>query len=135
MLSMTHGPYSQYIPWDPLGPFWSKYNEAKGGQGRLISGLKARWVHLSPFWAPISSVPKMAKRTLGPKIGHLQPPEATSLSPESLPLHSGEGLSFTNLLCNKDSGMVHIWYNTPLCTIFSQLSNGDGFRIKLGLFN
>ncbi|MBW0506924.1 hypothetical protein O181_046639 [Austropuccinia psidii MF-1] len=31
----------------------------------------------------------------------------------------------------KDSGVVHIWYNIPLCTIFSQKSNGDAFRTKL----
>ncbi|MBW0588194.1 hypothetical protein O181_127909, partial [Austropuccinia psidii MF-1] len=31
----------------------------------------------------------------------------------------------------KDPGVVHIWYNIPLCTIFSQKSNGDIFRTKL----
>ncbi|MBW0460404.1 hypothetical protein O181_000119 [Austropuccinia psidii MF-1] len=67
--------------------------------------------------------------------GLWQPPEATSSSTASLHIHSGEGLSFTNLLHTKDSGMVHIWYNIPLCTIFAQKSNGDGFRIKLGLLN
>ncbi|MBW0552985.1 hypothetical protein O181_092700 [Austropuccinia psidii MF-1] len=31
----------------------------------------------------------------------------------------------------KDPGVVHIWYNIPLCTIFAQQSNGDIFRTKL----
>ncbi|MBW0579835.1 hypothetical protein O181_119550 [Austropuccinia psidii MF-1] len=31
----------------------------------------------------------------------------------------------------KDPGVVHIWYNIPLCTIFSQKSNGDTLRTKL----
>ncbi|MBW0506898.1 hypothetical protein O181_046613 [Austropuccinia psidii MF-1] len=31
----------------------------------------------------------------------------------------------------KDPGVVHIWYNIPLCTIFPQQSNGETFRIKL----
>ncbi|MBW0473388.1 hypothetical protein O181_013103 [Austropuccinia psidii MF-1] len=31
----------------------------------------------------------------------------------------------------KDTGVVHIWYNLPLCTIFAQKSNGDIFRTKL----
>ncbi|MBW0505819.1 hypothetical protein O181_045534 [Austropuccinia psidii MF-1] len=31
----------------------------------------------------------------------------------------------------KDPGVVHIWYNIPLCTIFAQQSNADIFRNKL----
>ncbi|MBW0557023.1 hypothetical protein O181_096738 [Austropuccinia psidii MF-1] len=31
----------------------------------------------------------------------------------------------------KDPGVMHIWYNIPLCTIFAQQSNGDIFRTKL----
>ncbi|MBW0492015.1 hypothetical protein O181_031730 [Austropuccinia psidii MF-1] len=31
----------------------------------------------------------------------------------------------------KDPGVVHIWYNIPLCTIFAQQSNGDASRTKL----
>ncbi|MBW0563012.1 hypothetical protein O181_102727 [Austropuccinia psidii MF-1] len=30
----------------------------------------------------------------------------------------------------KDSGVVHIWYYIPLCTIFAQESNGDVFRTQ-----
>ncbi|MBW0473967.1 hypothetical protein O181_013682 [Austropuccinia psidii MF-1] len=31
----------------------------------------------------------------------------------------------------QDPGVMHIWYNIPLYTIFSQKSNGDAFRTKL----
>ncbi|MBW0582313.1 hypothetical protein O181_122028 [Austropuccinia psidii MF-1] len=31
----------------------------------------------------------------------------------------------------KDPGVVNVWYNIPLCTIFAQKSNGDAFRTKL----
>ncbi|MBW0534848.1 hypothetical protein O181_074563 [Austropuccinia psidii MF-1] len=31
----------------------------------------------------------------------------------------------------KDAGVAHIWYYIPLCTIFSQQSNGDIFRTQL----
>ncbi|MBW0471211.1 hypothetical protein O181_010926 [Austropuccinia psidii MF-1] len=31
----------------------------------------------------------------------------------------------------KDPGVVLIWYNIPLCTVFAQQSNGDVFRTKL----
>ncbi|MBW0470366.1 hypothetical protein O181_010081 [Austropuccinia psidii MF-1] len=31
----------------------------------------------------------------------------------------------------KDPGVVHIWYDIPLCTLFAQKSNGDIFRTKL----
>ncbi|MBW0553659.1 hypothetical protein O181_093374 [Austropuccinia psidii MF-1] len=30
----------------------------------------------------------------------------------------------------KDSGVVHIWYYIPLCTIFAKKSNGDVFRTQ-----
>ncbi|MBW0481937.1 hypothetical protein O181_021652 [Austropuccinia psidii MF-1] len=66
-----------------------------------------------------------------PNANLWKPPEATSSIPEIHPLHSGERLSFTNALCTNDSGMVHIWYNIPLCTSFSQKSNGDVFRTKI----
>ncbi|MBW0483384.1 hypothetical protein O181_023099 [Austropuccinia psidii MF-1] len=74
------------------------------------------------------------------RIGHFQPlafgksPEATKSSSAKFPLHSGERLFFTNVLHTMDSGMVHVWYNIPLCTNFAQKSNGDGFRTKLGHF-
>ncbi|MBW0526289.1 hypothetical protein O181_066004 [Austropuccinia psidii MF-1] len=78
-----------------------------------------------PFWPPISSVPKMAIRTPGPKLAIFNPwPLATTrghqlkLSKLSPPLRG-------KTLRTKDSGMVHIWYNIPLCT------NGEGFRTSL----
>ncbi|MBW0484338.1 hypothetical protein O181_024053 [Austropuccinia psidii MF-1] len=99
--------------------------------------------HLGPLWSarhnPRSTSQKFPKGPQDPNWpfstpGLWQLPEATSSSSESLPLHSGERLSFTNVLHTKDSGMVHIWYNIPLCTNFAQKSNGDGFRTKLGHF-
>ncbi|MBW0470519.1 hypothetical protein O181_010234 [Austropuccinia psidii MF-1] len=129
----------------PLHPFWPKSNEARRGQGSQPPTFNARWVpnhkwaHLSQIWPPIPPVPQMAKRTPGPKLatfspGLCKPPEATNSSPESFLLHSGERLLFTNVLRSMDSGMVHIWYNIPLCTNFAQQSNGDGSRTKLGHF-
>ncbi|MBW0547207.1 hypothetical protein O181_086922 [Austropuccinia psidii MF-1] len=32
----------------------------------------------------------------------------------------------------KYPGVVHIWYDIPLCTIFAQQSNGDILRTKVG---
>ncbi|MBW0585382.1 hypothetical protein O181_125097 [Austropuccinia psidii MF-1] len=52
----------------PLGPFWLNSNEAKRGQGSDLPPPKARWAHLSQFWPPISTIPKMDKRTPGPKF-------------------------------------------------------------------
>ncbi|MBW0488766.1 hypothetical protein O181_028481 [Austropuccinia psidii MF-1] len=63
------------------------------------------------------------------KIG--QEPQSISSSSENLPLHSGARLSFTNVLPTKDSAIVHIWYNIPLCNNFSQQYNGNVFRTKL----
>ncbi|MBW0531096.1 hypothetical protein O181_070811 [Austropuccinia psidii MF-1] len=90
----------------------------------------------SQFWPPISPVPEMAKRTQDPNLpfstpGLCKSPEATSSSSEGFPLHSGERLPFTNVLRTMDYGMVHIWYDIPLCTNFAQPSNCYGFRTKL----
>ncbi|MBW0561733.1 hypothetical protein O181_101448 [Austropuccinia psidii MF-1] len=130
MASTAHGPYfldlklcaAGHGPWSVglLGPFWPKYNEAKRGQGGQPPATKDR------CWPPHPTFPKLAKRTPGNTFwplstpGLWKPPEATSLSPEIFTLHSGEGLSFTKVLCTNDSGMVHIWYNIPLCTNFPQ---------------
>ncbi|MBW0475507.1 hypothetical protein O181_015222 [Austropuccinia psidii MF-1] len=46
-------------------------------------------------------------------------------SKQGFPSVAGEDFSFL-----KDLRVVHIWYNIPLCTIFSQQSNGDIFRTK-----
>ncbi|MBW0512604.1 hypothetical protein O181_052319 [Austropuccinia psidii MF-1] len=85
----------------PLGPFWPK---SSGGNP---PAPKAKWAHLSQFWPPISTIPKMAKRTPGTTFGPLstpglwKPPEATSSGPERFALNSGEDLSFTNVLHTK----------------------------------
>ncbi|MBW0538122.1 hypothetical protein O181_077837 [Austropuccinia psidii MF-1] len=93
-------------------------------------------------WAPHLNIPKNGQKDTRTRIGqephcgHFQPlASGNHKSPASVPLHSGEGLSFTNVLCTKDLGMVHIWYNIPLCTNFSQKSNCDVSRSELCLFN
>ncbi|MBW0460522.1 hypothetical protein O181_000237 [Austropuccinia psidii MF-1] len=51
--------------------------------------------------------------------GLWQPPEASKVSPSSMhPIL-------------KVPGVVHIWYNIPLCAILSQQYNGDTFRTQL----
>ncbi|MBW0499342.1 hypothetical protein O181_039057 [Austropuccinia psidii MF-1] len=52
-------------------------------------------------------------------------------SKKGLPSSSGEVFPFFNALHTQGPGVVHIWYNIPLCTIFSQKSNGDTFRTHL----
>ncbi|MBW0478182.1 hypothetical protein O181_017897 [Austropuccinia psidii MF-1] len=58
----------------PLGPFWPRSNDTKRGQGGKPPALKARWVpnhkwtHLSQFWPPISTLPKIPQTTPGPKL-------------------------------------------------------------------
>ncbi|MBW0472388.1 hypothetical protein O181_012103 [Austropuccinia psidii MF-1] len=52
-------------------------------------------------------------------------------SKQGFPSSSGEDFPFFNALSTQGPGVVHIWYNIPLCTIFAQQSNGDIFRTKL----
>ncbi|MBW0508589.1 hypothetical protein O181_048304 [Austropuccinia psidii MF-1] len=94
--------------------------------------------------------PKMDKRTPGPQIaqesqiGHNQ--QWTPLSNHGLwqpPAQVQKGFpsiqvkTFPSFIypVPKHPGMVHIWYNIPLCTIFPQQSDGDGFRTQLQHFN
>ncbi|MBW0557273.1 hypothetical protein O181_096988 [Austropuccinia psidii MF-1] len=117
-----------------MGPFWPKSNEAKRGQGGSSLAPNARWAHLSQFFPqnPTNS---------GPQIGHnsvhglWQRPEATSSAPGK-DSSQAQGNNFPSSMhpVLKDPGMVHIWYNIPLCTIFAQQSNGDIFGTKLGDF-
>ncbi|MBW0544301.1 hypothetical protein O181_084016 [Austropuccinia psidii MF-1] len=65
MVSTAHGTWSM----GPLGAFWPKSNEVKRGKGGQPPALKARWTHLSQFWPPISTFPKMAKMDPRTKIG------------------------------------------------------------------
>ncbi|MBW0506934.1 hypothetical protein O181_046649 [Austropuccinia psidii MF-1] len=86
----------------------------------------------------------MAKTTLGPEIG--QEPQVDTIQPmasgnhqrspaqiqERIPLKF-RGRLFPSSMhpALKEPGVVHIWYNIPLCTIFAQQFNGDIFRTKL----
>ncbi|MBW0590398.1 hypothetical protein O181_130113 [Austropuccinia psidii MF-1] len=61
-----------------------------------------------------------------------KPPEATSSTPiKDSPQAQGKTFPSSMHPVFKDPGVVHIWYNIPLCTIFSEQSNGDIFRTKL----
>ncbi|MBW0543266.1 hypothetical protein O181_082981 [Austropuccinia psidii MF-1] len=85
----------------------------------------------------------MAKTTLGPKLAknlkltinqsmasgnHRRPPDQLKAR---IPSSSGEDFPFLNSLRTQGPGVVHIWYNIPLCTIFPQQSSGDTFRTQL----
>ncbi|MBW0511025.1 hypothetical protein O181_050740 [Austropuccinia psidii MF-1] len=60
----------------PLGPFWTKFNEAKRGQTPIF---KARWGPSEPNLAPNLISPTNGQKDLGtqispePCIGHFQP--------------------------------------------------------------
>ncbi|MBW0512221.1 hypothetical protein O181_051936 [Austropuccinia psidii MF-1] len=108
--------------------------------GGSSSAPKSKWAHLSQFWPQIPINPEMAKRPSGPKMGiiqsmasgnHQRPP--AQLQARITP---GSGKDFLPSMhpILKDPGVVHIWYNIALCTIFSQKSNGDIFGTKLGDF-
>ncbi|MBW0466608.1 hypothetical protein O181_006323 [Austropuccinia psidii MF-1] len=80
-----------------------------------------------------------SKRTPRPKLAIFNPWPLATTRGRQIKLrkpfpHSGERLSFTNVLCTKDSRMVHILYNMPLCTNFAQQLNGDGFGTNIGGF-
>ncbi|MBW0494727.1 hypothetical protein O181_034442 [Austropuccinia psidii MF-1] len=83
-----------------------------------------KWAHLSQVW------PQNDQNHLITQIGHKsvhglwKPPEATSSA------QNKDSPSSMHPIV-KDPGVVHIWYNIPLCTIFAQQSNGDIFRNKL----
>ncbi|MBW0487101.1 hypothetical protein O181_026816 [Austropuccinia psidii MF-1] len=106
-----------------LGPFWPNSNEANHWS-QTTSGPQSQYSQKFPKGPQDPNWPRTTFWPLSTP-GLWQPPEATSSSPESFPLHSGEVVSFTNGLCTKDSGVVHIWYNISLCTNFAQRSNGD----------
>ncbi|MBW0509057.1 hypothetical protein O181_048772 [Austropuccinia psidii MF-1] len=115
-----------------LGPFWPKSNVAKRGQGVNPLAPKARWVP-SHKWAYLS--PFFAKRALGPKLAtsnHQGPPAQVQ---QGFPSIQEKTLPSSTYPVPKDPGVVHIWYNIALCTIFTQQSIGDGFRTQLGHFN
>ncbi|MBW0547736.1 hypothetical protein O181_087451 [Austropuccinia psidii MF-1] len=80
--------------------------------------------------------PKDPISNQGPPVAHFQPwplvpPEATSSDPiHSSPQLKGKISHSSTHPVFKDAGVVHIWYYIPLCTIFSQKSNGDVFRTQ-----
>ncbi|MBW0521415.1 hypothetical protein O181_061130 [Austropuccinia psidii MF-1] len=79
----------------------------------------------------------MAKNHLRTQIGHKICPWPLETirghqisSKQGCPSSSGKDFPFFNALCTQGPGMVHIWYNIPLCAILSQKSNGDTFRTQ-----
>ncbi|MBW0509217.1 hypothetical protein O181_048932 [Austropuccinia psidii MF-1] len=91
-----------------------------------------------PVLAPKPNQLTNGQNTLGPKSGHnsahgpWQPPEATSSAPsKDSPQVQGNIFPSSIHPTLKDPGVVHIWYNIPLCTIFAHKSNGDTLRTKL----
>ncbi|MBW0593588.1 hypothetical protein O181_133303 [Austropuccinia psidii MF-1] len=98
------------------------------------------WAGFGPKTQPTQKWPKHLRTQNWPRTtsGHnsahglWQPPEDTNSAPSKDSPHV-QGKTFPSSMhpTLKDSGVVHIWYNIPLCTIFSQHSNGDIFRTKL----
>ncbi|MBW0526160.1 hypothetical protein O181_065875 [Austropuccinia psidii MF-1] len=90
---------------------------------------------------------KMAIQPVGPIFGHGPPwtiiPAMASGShqrpPDQLSKHSPQlkGNSFHSSMhpVLKVTGVVHIWYYIPLCTIFAQKFNSEVFRNKSHLSN
>ncbi|MBW0500824.1 hypothetical protein O181_040539 [Austropuccinia psidii MF-1] len=126
-----------------LGPLWPNSNEAKRGQGGSSSAPKARWVPKHK-WAPNCIQPRMAiKDPQDPKCQKLyehhfsvhglwKPLEATISAPRRVSPHiQGKASPSSMHPVLEEPGVVHIWYNIPLCTIFCQQSNGDIFRTQL----
>ncbi|MBW0510033.1 hypothetical protein O181_049748 [Austropuccinia psidii MF-1] len=125
----------------------------KGPRGKFISpqsqvGPKPQVGLPEQVLAPNPNLPKLAKNHLrrkidqGPQVGHFsthglwKPPEATSSAPRK-DFPSAQGKTFPSSMhpILKDPGVVHIWYNIPLCTIFAQKSNGDIFKTQLCDYN
>ncbi|MBW0500102.1 hypothetical protein O181_039817 [Austropuccinia psidii MF-1] len=118
----------------PSGPFLPKSTEAKRGQGGIPLAHKPQVGPPEPFLAPNPNQPKMAKNHLRTRIG--QEPQnghksvhdlwktlgATRSAPskDSPPVKGKTSPSSMHPVL-KDPGVVHIWYNRPLCTIL--LSN------------
>ncbi|MBW0473977.1 hypothetical protein O181_013692 [Austropuccinia psidii MF-1] len=77
----------------------------------------------------ISQEPRNVHRSVH---GLWQPTEATRSAPskDSPPVQEKASPSSMNPIL-KDPRVVDIWYNIPLCTIFSQQSNGENFSTQL----
>ncbi|MBW0486145.1 hypothetical protein O181_025860 [Austropuccinia psidii MF-1] len=115
-----------------LGPISMR---PKRGQGRSPSAPNHKWAHLSQFLGP-----NWPKKALGPiwttdHYGpHFQPwplvnPRGHQQLKSTLSLNSRGRFSHSSMHpVLKDARVMHIWYYIPLCTIFSQKSNGEIFR-------
>ncbi|MBW0502794.1 hypothetical protein O181_042509 [Austropuccinia psidii MF-1] len=110
----------------------------RGAKGAVHQPPNHKWAHWSQFWPKNSQNHLRTKIDQGSPVGHYlahglwQPPEATSSSPsKDSPQFQGKTFPSSMQPILKDPGVVHIWYNIPLCTIFSQQSNGEILRTKL----
>ncbi|MBW0466688.1 hypothetical protein O181_006403 [Austropuccinia psidii MF-1] len=112
-----------------------------------IHHLQGRVGSPEPLLAPNLINPQMTKKDprtqIGkePHFGHFQPlasgnhQRPPAQVQKNFPLVLGKNSPSPMYSIPKDPGMVHIWYNIPLCTNFAQPSNGDVLRTKLCLFN
>ncbi|MBW0464446.1 hypothetical protein O181_004161 [Austropuccinia psidii MF-1] len=125
----------------PLAPFWPKSKESRRGQGGSPPAPEARWVHLSQFWPQSQQSQKWPKGPQEPNFGNFQPlASGKHKRPPAqfwkvFPSIQGKTSPSPMYSVPNDPGMVHIWYNIPLCTNFAQQSNGDVLRTKLCLSN
>ncbi|MBW0531115.1 hypothetical protein O181_070830 [Austropuccinia psidii MF-1] len=107
-------------------PFWPKSKEEAN------QPPNHKWAHLSQRWpqTPTNSGPQVGSNSVH---GLWKPPEATSSAPrKDSPQVQGKTFPSSMHPVLKDPEVVNIWYNIPLCTIFSHQSNGKIFRTKLG---
>ncbi|MBW0505880.1 hypothetical protein O181_045595 [Austropuccinia psidii MF-1] len=105
----------------------------KGAKGEVQVGPKPQVGPPEPNFGPKSQQSQNGQkdpRTQNgqePQVGHFQPPAQVQ---KGFPSMQGKISPSSMYPIPKDPGMVHIWYNIPLCTIFSQKSNGDVFRTQ-----
>ncbi|MBW0481630.1 hypothetical protein O181_021345 [Austropuccinia psidii MF-1] len=99
----------------------------KGGKGQIISPRPGGSQTTSGTTSAIFS-PKFHST----QNGHKRPsePQMAKTSIDNI-FHAGEDFPFFNALRTQEPGVVHIWYDIPLCTIFAHQSNGDTFRTQL----
>ncbi|MBW0474594.1 hypothetical protein O181_014309 [Austropuccinia psidii MF-1] len=99
----TYGPNFIYSlrPYPATISLFFQFSTSPTPKARWVPNHK--WAHLSQFGPPISTIPKMAKRTPGPKLATFNPwpLETTSLSPEIFSLNSGKERSFINVIGTK----------------------------------
>ncbi|MBW0477508.1 hypothetical protein O181_017223 [Austropuccinia psidii MF-1] len=141
-----------HSPWDPYTPFSLNPMRPKGAKGQLTSpqgqvGPKPQVGPHEPILAPDLNNPKNGQKDprtqIGqePHFGHFQTLASGSHQRPSaqvwkvFPSIQRKTSPLPIYSIPKDPCMVHIWYNIPLCTIFSQKSNDDVCRTKLFLLN